>query len=108
MCVSMMIIAAGERRVSDRLMGGFTPQDIQRKIDSTRIGDKVRVIKWKEIEYNKYGNTTLEAIVLAKYPHFAVTTEGSFRWTEIMICERRQNEQRRGHRLFEGNPGDVI
>lgn len=69
---------------------GITPLDIKRKIDKTNIGDHVRVPKWKEIKDNVYGIRSVDAIVLAKYPHFAVTTEGDFRWTEIMIHERKQ------------------
>lgn len=69
---------------------GITPLDIKRKIDKTNIGDHVRVPKWKEIKDNVYGTQSVDAIVLAKYPHFAVTTEGDFRWTEIMIHERKQ------------------
>lgn len=88
-------------RREEHVSGGIFPQDIASKIERTNIGDTVKVPRWRLCNNGRYQTTTINAIVLAKYPHFAVTTEGDFRWTDIMIHERRKHEQRRSDRNAE-------
>lgn len=65
-----------------------TVDTIEKFRDSKSVGDCLRVVrKVATYEESRTLKKSEKAVLLAKYPHVAVTTSGDFTWTDLYFWE---------------------